>query len=134
VTERRATGRSAINIGWLDGSHPNLQGEVPENLVAALCELGRHRVHIYRGYHYCELCPPRKDERGYLLETLAPCENHYELGDAEIRVFGDDGVTFAAPNMIAHYVAAHGYKPPEAFISAAIRTAAAIAHDSPTTP
>ncbi len=42
------------------------------------------------------------------------------LGSAEIRVFGSNGVTYAAPDMIYHYVAEHEYKPPDEFIEAVL--------------
>jgi hypothetical protein len=121
----------AISIGWLDGEHAYPQGDVSQELVAALCELGRHSVNRTRGYHLCELCPRSADRS--LTPTVAPCENAYTLGSAEIRVSGAGGETFAAPNLIAHYVAAHSYKPPDAFASAAIRATAALIQPAPTT-
>lgn len=41
-----------------------------------------------------------------------------KLGSAEIHVKAADGRTFAAPDLICHYFAAHGYRPPEEFIEA----------------
>jgi hypothetical protein len=46
------------------------------------------------------------------------------LGTAEIRVASDDGICFAAPTLIYHYVAEHGYRPPEQFVEAVLKTAA----------
>src|SRR5262249_18800720 len=43
----------------------------------------------------------------------------YLLGTAEIRV-RDTDVTFAAPNLILHYVVDHAYLPPEAFVRAVL--------------
>jgi len=40
------------------------------------------------------------------------------LGDAEIRVLGRNDRVFAAPNLIYHYVTAHGYRPPDEFLGA----------------
>ncbi len=42
------------------------------------------------------------------------------LGAAEIRVLSRMGTVYAAPNLIYHYVSAHGYKPPEEFLDAAL--------------
>ena len=36
----------------------------------------------------------------------------------EIRVYGEAGDVFAAPNLIFHYVASHWYRPPEPFVAA----------------
>ena len=41
-----------------------------------------------------------------------------ELGSAEIRVFGDGGKIYAAPNLIYHYMIHHGYHPPREFFRA----------------
>jgi hypothetical protein len=76
----------AINVGWRDRSHPYPQGEVPHTLVAALCELGRHSVNYYRGYHHCELCPRLKTADGHLPPTVAPCETSALLSRAFSRV------------------------------------------------
>jgi hypothetical protein len=40
------------------------------------------------------------------------------LGEAEIRVNGEGNVIFASPNLICHYIAAHGYRPPDEFMAA----------------
>ena len=38
------------------------------------------------------------------------------LGTSEIRVFGQDGTIYAAPDLIYHYVIDHQYRPPDVFI------------------
>ncbi|MEJ7786715.1 MAG: hypothetical protein WKF96_18085 [Solirubrobacteraceae bacterium] len=40
------------------------------------------------------------------------------LRNGEIRVTGEDGTVYAAPTMIAHYVAEHDYLPPQEFVDA----------------
>ncbi|WP_456044162.1 DUF7919 family protein [Streptomyces rubiginosohelvolus] len=40
-------------------------------------------------------------------------------GSAEIRVMGH-GVAYAAPELVAHYVEAHGYLPPIEFMEAVL--------------
>ena len=40
------------------------------------------------------------------------------LGGAELRVFSNSGVIYAAPDLIFHYVESHGYTPPDEFIVA----------------
>ena len=44
------------------------------------------------------------------------------LGNGEIRVTGEDGTVYAAPTMIAHYVAEHHYLPPQEFVDAVLRS------------
>src|SRR5438876_5886423 len=41
-----------------------------------------------------------------------------ELGYAELRVSGEHGKIYAAPNILYHYVTVHHYKPPEEFVQA----------------
>jgi len=44
------------------------------------------------------------------------------LGFAEIRVLSEDGKTsYAAPNIIYHYILEHEYKPPTKFIEAVLK-------------
>ena len=40
------------------------------------------------------------------------------LGNAEIRVLGRNGKTYAAPNLIYHYIKDCGYLPPHEFLEA----------------
>jgi hypothetical protein len=40
------------------------------------------------------------------------------LGDAEIRVGGENGIVYAAPTLICHYIHEHGYRPPDEFLAA----------------
>ncbi len=59
--------------------------------------------------------------RGYSRMILAihpVTGEQIELGYAEIRVFGKRGKSYAAPNMLYHYVTDHHYKPPDEFIEA----------------
>ncbi|WP_338285215.1 hypothetical protein [Luteolibacter sp. LG18] len=52
-------------------------------------------------------------------ESRDGCE--HSLGNGEIRVRGADGVIYGAPTLIYHYVVAHDYLPPAAFIEAVCR-------------
>ena len=44
------------------------------------------------------------------------------LGSQEIRILGSDGIIYAAPNLIYHYVVDHNYLPPKEFIEALINS------------
>jgi len=88
----------ALNVGWLDKAQPFDIGPVPSGFTDALRALVAKPVNLCRGWHTC-WCSQAQ-------------------GNGEIRVTGADGVVFAAPVLIAHYVAAHGYRPPQAFIDA----------------
>jgi len=106
-----------VNIGWLDGVHPRTTGNVSEDFIERLWAHCQNYVREFRGYHECELCSepawPYIGKRGN--EELA-------LGSAEIRVSGKNGVVYAAPNLIYHYVIDHHYLPPEEFIQAVLES------------
>ncbi|MFD7440102.1 hypothetical protein [Streptomyces sp. NPDC059909] len=99
-----------VNMGWLDSDMPYPKGIVPEGLAETLKAMTRtHRAQQTRGYHLCPWCASR---------TRA---GHPDgpRGSAEIRVMGN-GIAYAAPELIAHYVEAHEYVPPADFVEAVL--------------
>ena len=104
--------RSPVNVGWLAAGHPFPTGPVPEGFVERLARLAvHHPVNRTRGWQDCELC-----DADYPVEIEVDGSRE-PIGDAEIRV-GGGRHRYAAPTLIVHYVAAHGYRPPDGFISA----------------
>jgi hypothetical protein len=102
---------SALNIGWLDASFPFAQGDVPPTVLRTLQNLCDKPLHLHRGFHECQFCP------------RAPSTKEVTCrGNGQIRIEGEGGVIFVAPTMIYHYVSAHHYLPPAAFIAAVLRT------------
>ena len=77
-------------------------------------------VELYRGKHSCEVCVPPED----LVKTYIP-KGGKQVGpgsqwakwadqrssNGEIRVVSE-GITYAAPVLIVHYIEEHGYLPP----------------------
>jgi hypothetical protein len=103
-----------VTIGWLDHPHPFPTGPTPPSFTDALLRLtAGPRVNVMRGFHRCTHCPPTTE----MLAANGP-DRPIWLGNAELRVPARPGVMFAAPNLIWHYVTAHHYLPPEAFIEA----------------
>lgn len=115
-----AAGEGVVNIGWLDAAEPFPTGEVPAAFVDRLVELCRDGVHRTRGLHYCNLCPRSPDEPLPAPTGVHSPDGDYVVGGAEIRVNGRGGTTYAAPDMVAHYVQAHGYRPPDEFVAAVL--------------
>lgn len=100
------------NIGWLGPSSKFETMDADERLLGRLWSHCKISVAPTRGIHDCELCPS---------PGAHVAERHGErlvLGSAEIRVFSVEGDAYAAPNLIYHYIQAHGYRPPEEFIEA----------------
>jgi hypothetical protein len=103
-------GPRELNVGWLDSGVPHSRGAPPADLAETLQRMRRtHRARQTRGFHLCPWCAPG------LARPLDDCPR----GSAEIRVPGD-GVVYAAPELVAHYVEAHEYLPPAEFVRAVL--------------
>jgi hypothetical protein len=92
-----------VNVGWLDPRHPYTTGATSAKFRQTLRQLCRRRMKQTRGFQPCYFC------RG-------PYRPH---GSPEIRMPGRRRV-YAAPELVYHYVAAHGYRPPEEFVAAVL--------------
>ncbi len=109
-----------LNIGWLEVTQPFVTGRLPEAWIDRLWQFCTISVPQMRGYHVCDLCASHND-------VAVHAEHKNErlmLGSAEIRVFAKDGVVFAAPNLVYHYVVTHGYRPPDVFVEAVVTSSA----------
>jgi hypothetical protein len=105
----------AVNIGWLDAGHEFPTGQAPGWLVPGLLTLVTGGlVNLMRAYHMCHMC----QRPHWPLTEMKFGERGQMLGNGEIRVRGADGTLYAAPALIAHYVAEHSYLPPDGFIEA----------------
>jgi len=109
----------AVNVGWLDGAHDYVTGDVPPEFVHCLLEnLRTQRVHAYRGWQECEMCFAAGDRTHPT--TIEVDGRPYPLGDADILITSATGMRYDAPNLIYHYVVAHHYRPPDEFITAVL--------------
>ena len=104
----------ALNVGWLDSDHVFPTGEVAAAAFDRLIRHGASPVHVTRGVHDCQLC---EAESPFTVWTADGSVRAW-LGFSEIHVVGTDGIRYAAPSLIVHYIAAHGYLPPIEFIEA----------------
>jgi hypothetical protein len=99
-------------VGWLDRAHPFQTGRVSAHLIDKLNELAATRpVNRARGTHQCTMCSLLN------IEVSAQGASR-SLGSAELWIPGKDGVLFASPNLILHYVRNHSYLPPTDFLRA----------------
>lgn len=116
---------AVLNVGWLGRDSSFAVGEPEPALVAALVTLAAfHPVNRTRGYHLCELCGtgPGDWEPGTVPFEFAD-RGRVTLGSAELRVPGSDGVCYAAPDLVVHYVDRHGYRPPDGFVRSVLAEA-----------
>jgi hypothetical protein len=102
-------------VGWLAEKHPYERGEVDPVLFPRLFEICRRSRVLTRGRHWCDFCP--KEKKFNPKATLG--DTTLRLGSGEILVAapGSD-VVYYAPDMICHYIAEHGYRPPDKFVQA----------------
>jgi hypothetical protein len=117
-----------VHVGWLDGVHPFPKGYVDGRLIEKMKLLATEPVELYRGTHTCEVCTQPKDLiKTYITDRgnrkLVDPESHWakwtaeRSSNGEIRV-ASDGITYAAPVLIVHYIEEHGYLPPARFLEA----------------
>lgn len=106
-----------LNIGWLDAKHPFATGSVDEAFLGRLWAYCQKSVNEFRGFHDCDFCDT-------IVKPVTARRNDEELqlGSAEIRVPGKNGIVYIAPNLIYHYVTVHHYQPPAEFIDAIIHS------------
>jgi len=104
-----------LNVGWLAAGESFPTGASPPGLVDNLLRRATRPVHVTRGVHLCEFC--ENPIRGAPLRLDGKLVH---AGNAEIHVTGADNTVYAAPTLIAHYVAEHHYLPPAQFIDAAL--------------
>ena len=109
-----AAGDHVRAVGWLHPDHPYPRGAVPAEFAARLREFARLAGHcvealgfgMFRGVHACEFCRPR------LPPGRARGSLNFGVPAAELL--------YVAPEMVAHYVDAHGYAPPPEFVAAVL--------------
>jgi hypothetical protein len=90
-------------VGWLEREHPYPAGEVDRRVYERLVEFSTcpWRPTVAAGVHPCGLCLYRGEAHGK--------NNLFIPGD---------GVVFVCPELITHYMNAHGYAPPAEFCRA----------------
>ena len=113
---------NVLNVGWLSKDIPfhtrRIETIFPDEFLSKLKKLTNmdNIVNLCRGSHFCEYCEKQHDEEGHRVVKS------YQLGNGEIRVNGKDGMVYAAPVLIWHYVALHNYLPPYGFIEAVMES------------
>ncbi len=91
-------------IGWLEAGHPFPTGVVEQRIYDTLLELLRNpwQPFVFAGVHQCDVC-----------WYTGP------YGGSNLFVPGTRCV-FVCPQLIVHYMNAHGYRPPEEFCRAVL--------------
>jgi hypothetical protein len=101
-----------LAVGWLDRNHAYSQGQVTSELMFKFVELaeqfGQAYAHVrFRGLHVCSFCDT-PDVHPFIKNS---CDNVFIPGK---------GVVYVATSGTSHYMQAHSYTPPLAFIDAVL--------------
>jgi len=120
--------KHVLMVGWLSREHPFQIGEVSDLFARTLRRLISSPVIIptysEMGFHECEFCSPRRDGESvgaWVLGNPAPRSNRRGiLGTGELWVPSESGLVYVAPVLVAHYVDAHRYVPPQEFMDAVV--------------
>jgi hypothetical protein len=113
-------------VGWLSADQSYSTGKVSEDALRKMAD------HVYSawqpvlaaGSHECELCLERQKaldslrvrlEHRTLILRESPKGSYRQSRNVWIP---SETVVYVAPGMIVHYIAEHGYCPPEEFVNA----------------
>jgi len=103
-----------LAVGWLTSKHAFPKGVVEPLLIDKLARaVVTHRANRMRGFHACDLCLPSR------IISVDVDGSKFQLGSAEIWIPASGStIAFASPDLILHYISAHGYRPPSSFLEA----------------
>lgn len=109
-----------LNIGWLETDRAWTSSPTPKDFTDRLLAiLDAQQVNAMMGLHQCNLCPtPLRDSHPWY--TPRPGHLRASAGTGEIRIPSTHSTAYAALHLIGHYVADHGYLPPQPFIDAVL--------------
>ena len=110
LDQRKQPDPKMLAVGWLDPSVPYKKGTVEQEILKILVDLKRRPVNLTRGFHICPYCE-------YDV-PINPFVYPNRRGNGEIRVGGENGIVYASPVLICHYIEQHEYLPPIQFLDA----------------
>ncbi len=107
-------GWAIVSVGWLDARKKYPRGEVAASDVRLLEQLLLHgwQPVSSKGFRGCNFCGDPSQP------TMREIAGKRRLLGADILFVPADGCMYAAPSLIIHYIEAHQYLPPQAFLTA----------------
>jgi hypothetical protein len=103
---------SMVNVGWLGVGHSFTTGDFPPELRDPLLYLSDEVKKLMRGFHDCEFCEVRSP---IFINTALNSRGAVMLGSGEVHVVSE-GIIYAAPSLLIHYIDEHSYLPPASFL------------------
>jgi hypothetical protein len=106
-----------VSVGWLDNGHDYPRGAVPLDFFRALVRLLEDpwQPGVFAGRAPCSICQFSGGPGSLAFEG-----KKIQLGSANLFVPSREGKVFVCPSLVAHYIDAHGYAPPEEFQEAVL--------------
>ena len=106
-----------IAVGWLDPAHEYPRGPVGYGIRRKLARMLRTAwvPLAYLGGHPCEFCLHPRDWRHDDANAIPGHPNSFRN-----LLTPGKGCVYASPELIAHYIAVHEYRPPEEFCEAVL--------------
>ena len=107
----------SLTVGWLAHGHTFHTGAVPREFFDKLCLLlvSPFQPIATAGHARCDLC------------QFSGGPGVLQNGDAVVHMGASNlfvpgaGIVYVAPSLIAHYIDAHSYRPPDEFVEAVLR-------------
>jgi hypothetical protein len=117
-----------IAVGWLAQGEPYSRGPISKAFVDALLSLLGHpylwQPFYALGWHCCEFCRISGGPDTLRLRKPDDLGKHADLSISlgTLNLFvPHEGKIFVSPSLIAHYIDAHEYAPPEIYQTAVLR-------------
>ncbi len=103
-------------VGWLEREHDYSRGDVPREVMRALVPLlvDPWQPAVCAGVHRCSFCRFTGGPGTLRFESTTVA-----IGSSTLFVPGD-GLVYAAPSLLVHYIDAHEYAPPTEFQQAVL--------------
>jgi hypothetical protein len=110
-----------LAVGWLEPGHLYDKGPVDEAFFARLIELlvDPWQPFAAGGRHRCGFCRFTGGPVTVTYSMGTGQGSSIAVGVSNLFVPGD-GVLYMAPSLVAHYIDAHEYRPPRAFVDAVL--------------
>ena len=105
---------TTLGVGWRDLSQPFTRGQVATDFFSTLMRLlvDPWQPAVCAGRHPCPFCRFSGGPGRVRFDSTEAT-----VGNSNLFVPGN-GVLYVAPSLIAHYVDAHEYRPPDEFVDA----------------
>jgi hypothetical protein len=101
-------------VGWLSNEDNYPRGQVNDEFIYKIMTLCSMPANIRRSLHVCSLC--RRNFSEYSSYYNYKDNEIICISNADVLVMSSEGIVYASPVQIYHYIRDHNYLPPNEFI------------------